>query len=405
MGQLVPRRFLLEAQSSQVIAESEFLSVTRRLIVLIRIFTLLLLTAYAVAADDSLALYREGSRLDAPAARGVEERVSKKPKDWKNRVRLLGFWTLGEEADLDRARAERSSTLLWLIENRPEADILGYPFTAVIIPDGHELADASSYSAARLLWSDLVSDPKASPSVAFNAATFFATLDPELAHDLAARLDQNDRDVSNLSGRICAAAYIGALGADHSSPFVMRVDAELSGSAVAQACRKAARDSSSVDFLAAFVVKTARDGSDFYSVGGLDWDYSPLLQEALDRARHLAPEHCCLRLVPGVDLPDTRIPALPLVGTSKREALNVLLEQPPPQYPESQHSLGIAGDASVMVVLNPNGSVKEMRPAEGSKPFVEAAMAAISRWKYHPIEHRGQKHFVPTRVEVHFRLH
>jgi TonB family protein len=61
-----------------------------------------------------------------------------------------------------------------------------------------------------------------------------------------------------------------------------------------------------------------------------------------------------------------------------------LKEQVSPQYPEMAKSMHIAGSVKVQVTIEPNGSVKETKVIGGHPLLADAAVRAISKWKYEP---------------------
>ena len=61
-----------------------------------------------------------------------------------------------------------------------------------------------------------------------------------------------------------------------------------------------------------------------------------------------------------------------------------LKEQVSPQYPEMAKSMHIAGSVKVQVTIEPNGSVKETKLIGGHPLLADAAIRAISKWKYEP---------------------
>jgi TonB family protein len=53
-----------------------------------------------------------------------------------------------------------------------------------------------------------------------------------------------------------------------------------------------------------------------------------------------------------------------------------------PSYPELARKMHVRGAVKVEAVVKPNGSVKSTRILGGSPVLVEAAMDAVSKWKF-----------------------
>jgi TonB family protein len=61
-----------------------------------------------------------------------------------------------------------------------------------------------------------------------------------------------------------------------------------------------------------------------------------------------------------------------------------LKEQVSPQYPEMAKTMHLAGSVKVQVTIEPNGSVKDTKVIGGHPLLADAAVRAISKWKYEP---------------------
>jgi hypothetical protein len=80
-----------------------------------------------------------GYRLGAKEAEELEAAVAKQPDDLSSRTKLLGYY-FGNRPKSDAARQKQRNHVLWIIKNRPEAEILGMPYggiDAIMDPAGH----------------------------------------------------------------------------------------------------------------------------------------------------------------------------------------------------------------------------------------------------------------------------
>ena len=57
-----------------------------------------------------------------------------------------------------------------------------------------------------------------------------------------------------------------------------------------------------------------------------------------------------------------------------------------PDYPELARRMQIHGIVKVEAVVRPNGSVKSTRVLGGNPVLVDAAVAAVAKWKFEPAQ-------------------
>ena len=57
-----------------------------------------------------------------------------------------------------------------------------------------------------------------------------------------------------------------------------------------------------------------------------------------------------------------------------------------PAYPPLARRLNITGTVKVLVVVSPNGSLKNTRVVGGNPLLVDAAVDALKKWKFEPAE-------------------
>lgn len=84
----------------------------------------------------------------------------------------------------------------------------------------------------------------------------------------------------------------------------------------------------------------------------------------------------------------------------QKERLHV---QTLPVYPAEARRAGIQGVVQLEVTIAEDGKVLEVRTLGGNAVLAEAARAAVTNWKYHPLLVRGRPVKVITRVDIEFR--
>jgi TonB family protein len=79
-----------------------------------------------------------------------------------------------------------------------------------------------------------------------------------------------------------------------------------------------------------------------------------------------------------------------------------LVYQPKPEYPALAKSARVQGAVRLEVVVAKDGTVEKLRVLSGHPMLVEAAEAAVERWRYEPTVLNGNPIEVVTEVDVDF---
>jgi TonB family protein len=78
------------------------------------------------------------------------------------------------------------------------------------------------------------------------------------------------------------------------------------------------------------------------------------------------------------------IGAIVAQGVSAQESTRKVIRRVPPLYPVVAQKTNLTGTVKVELIVLPNGTVKSLRTLGGNALFVEAAEAAVKRWKFEP---------------------
>jgi protein TonB len=81
-----------------------------------------------------------------------------------------------------------------------------------------------------------------------------------------------------------------------------------------------------------------------------------------------------------------------------------LIEKVQPKYPEEALKNRIAGTVALHVILEKDGTVKQLEVLSGHPLLSQAAVDAVRQWKYRPTLLNGEPVEVDTRVDVIFAL-
>lgn len=239
-------------------------------------------------------LVREGRTLSQESAKKLEETVKSDPSDLSARARLLGYYfftSLPSAGRVPTLQARRRH-ILWIIQNRPDADIGGFP-EATLDPTGHPLADKEGYNRARQLWLQQVETYKGNSSVLGHAAKFLQLHDKEIAEGLLKRgqaLHPNDPSWSMRLGYLYALGILGVNGLNQTG-IPTSVDPSAAQGGFAKKARKELGASRDVVVLGTAGSILFQYGSMLRAMPKIKSDYHAVAEEILKRGEALEPNN------------------------------------------------------------------------------------------------------------------
>jgi Flp pilus assembly protein TadD len=142
-----------------------------------------------------------GRRLNANQAAELEATVAKNPDDLSARTKLLGYYFTSRPTSED-AKAANRKHVLWIIKNRPAAEIAGTPFCQI-----DAVSDPDGYHDAKQLWSAATHAQAKNATILGHAAQFVFLHDRALAEDLlkqARQLEPKEPKWSDQLGHLYA---------------------------------------------------------------------------------------------------------------------------------------------------------------------------------------------------------
>jgi hypothetical protein len=148
-------------------------------------------TSMTAAAAEAAAASRppRRSELDPEQRAQLEKHLAERPDDLEAREQLLNHYMLDRTPE---GRAIRARHALWVVENAPESDLAGRPYTSF-----NKTLEPEPYQQAQALWLRHVEAHAKNPKVLSNAARFFTLGERSRAEQLlgqAAALEpENDR--------------------------------------------------------------------------------------------------------------------------------------------------------------------------------------------------------------------
>lgn len=124
-----------------------------------------------------LELVLKGYALPEAEIEALEARLQKKPKDWRARFQLLGYYS--QKQHVDKAAAKKLVAIgLWLIDNMPDCGVI----ELWVVID--EKIHPALYAELKQHWLAQLDVSKDNLRVLGSAASFFGLQDKELAEEL-----------------------------------------------------------------------------------------------------------------------------------------------------------------------------------------------------------------------------
>jgi hypothetical protein len=131
-------------------------------------------------SDPSIQAAQSGT-LKAKQASELEAALEKYPEDLTARTKLLGYYFC-EWPTISNAKELRRKHILWIIKNRPEAEIADTPYCLI-----NENLDNQGYREGKLLWADQLRAHPQDCIIIGHAARFLTLADRTLAAELLKR--------------------------------------------------------------------------------------------------------------------------------------------------------------------------------------------------------------------------
>jgi protein TonB len=92
------------------------------------------------------------------------------------------------------------------------------------------------------------------------------------------------------------------------------------------------------------------------------------------------------------------------VHVSQAEAVKAAKERVDPEYPAMAKQLHLEGAVELEAHIGANGAVEEVKPLTGNAILMNAAVAAVKRWKFTPFTADGKPARAVTEMSFKFKL-
>ena len=87
----------------------------------------------------------------------------------------------------------------------------------------------------------------------------------------------------------------------------------------------------------------------------------------------------------------------------EKEAARIVF-QPLPEYPPLAMRARVQGVIRLEALIGPDGSVEELKVISGHPLLIQSAMDAVSKWRYQPLQVKGEPVEVETEIDVNYVL-
>jgi len=124
-----------------------------------------------------------GRKLSEEAVRNLESGLEAAPDDVEARAKLLGYYLLRSYGSAEAKEARQRHTL-WLINNRPDAPVLGSPYTQL-----DATLDGSAFTEGKQAWLNQVAREPENAAILGKAAAYLLFEDRALAESLYKRAE------------------------------------------------------------------------------------------------------------------------------------------------------------------------------------------------------------------------
>ncbi len=79
----------------------------------------------------------------------------------------------------------------------------------------------------------------------------------------------------------------------------------------------------------------------------------------------------------------------PMPAVAQGELVRKTKTKVAPAYPDLARRMNITGTVKVLVVVSPNGTLKDTKVVGGNPLLVNAAMDALKKWKFEPADNES----------------
>ena len=356
------------------------------------------LSASAQYAREFMDAHQRGRNLSATDATTLENEVVAQPGNILDRVELVAFYTLAPQSPApEEALKARRRHLLWMAEHEPESGLWSQPsYGSAVYVEGDRLADPEGFKAIRDQWLKHLSNGPTNEKIRANAASFLELGDPETAVRLIREMGN-----SRYLGTEYALLLLGVTARDYNAGTPIFSDSNIRKGPLAEQALIELQNSTDPALIGGAGFWLARDGAILWSQKKLDWDYSSLAKNLLQRAQALEPNRLDWRVAnPALPQPGERR-ALMTIRVGGKVMGSKLTHQVLPRVPSGLR--GARGSVVLDVAIDGDGKVIRALPQSGPTELYAISVGAVEQWEYKPTTLNGDPVIVITEVVINYQ--
>lgn len=344
----------------------------------------------------------KGAALTANQAAKLEQRLVTHPTNEEARTQLLAYYAgQAQQTDLETAKIARAKHILWLIEHDPKTGLgLFQVATGVhrLHCTGDQLADVDAFRRAADLWVVQVKKHAGEVTVLREAVDAIQYCTPEEAEALLTEANNQ----AGL-GRLYASAVLGITGRSYTSNDPAGSDDQYRKRPFALRAQNVLESATDEALLSSAAITLLREGAILWADGKLDWDYTPLGNRLLERAKATSPNSFQLLTLP-TTLPVRGERPAQLIRVGGNVQADKLVSQTKPVYPAAALASRVSGTVRMTAIVGLSGSILHLLPESGPTELIPASLEAVRQWRYRPTLLNGKPCYVLTLIDVHYTL-
>ncbi|MBN9657813.1 MAG: energy transducer TonB [Acidobacteria bacterium] len=338
--------------------------------------------------------------LKPAEAEAIEKGLERQPNDVDARLELMGYYA-SRPAGIapETVRQRRAEHILWLIEKEPRNDEFEFgPPAWHISIKGDSLSDAAAFARAKAAWLRQIQAHPKEQKIKQYAAIFLQLGDPETSAGLFREVKQN-----RAAGSVYANYLLGVVARDPISGDPSALDEQQRDSEYGRRITGELSASQDPAFLGGAGFGLATDGALLYSDGKLNWDYSKLAGELLERARGLDPNTIDWAVVP-TKLPARGERAPRVIRVDWGKLKGAVKKSTPPVYPALARRNMVQGTVALDVAIGTDGKVLKVILLGGPRDLSVGVAETVAQWELAPIVVAGRPAILLTTVPVAFNI-
>jgi len=357
----------------------------------------LILLASIPASADLKAINEAYSAMNAGFAFSAQdvaklEANSGSADDLRSHIALLAYYSVAcKSLPVDTIKQRRAEHVFWIIRREPKSELFNIA-NAIdqIFVTGDRLADPDRFHQAAAVWMKQIQAHPEDRTIQKNAARFLELGDPAAAATLLRGLG-NSRSV----GFLYALVQLGVVARDYRTSDSVAVDDTVRSSDFSRQTLAELRQSSDAKLIGGAGFWMAVQGGMLYADGKMDWDYTTVSHELLQRALALDPTTVNLYAVIDRPLPKRGQRPPRVLGTSAEHLRSGRIKDVTPIYPPDAKAKRIEGKVTLNLLISPDGKVAKAVITGGPAGFAESTLDAVKQWEYKPSSHFN---FAPAEV-------